>query len=484
MIVLVLLLISFILRIFAIHLDPFLHSWDERFHALVAKNMMVHPFKPMLNALPAVGYDYTAWCCNHIWLHKQPLFLWQMALSMKIFGVSEWAMRLPSALMGTVMVFFLYRITLLTTYKRSTALIAAALLGFSNYHLELISGYHGMEHNDVAFGFYVLASIWAYSEYLRRNTLQWAMFIGFFAGCAILNKWLTGLLVFSGWGIKVLFDWYHHQNKKQLLHLLAALLICVLIFLPWQIYIYSAFPQEAQHEFTYNTQHIWHAVEGHEGSVKFYFDNFHLYFGQHLWLLIFPGMLLLLYQRSIFNRTLSNSVLFYFTLIFLFFSLLVKTKLPSYFFVIAPLGMLFIALVLNEILQFFIHKNMKILAAYTFIIALFFSLRPFDMWNYRQNNPQMQVRLHNKAIYQNLKKELPADVNIVMNVPEYEHTDVMFYNEGLSAYHWWISEEDMNKLAEKGIKIAAFEDHSPYILPEYVKKYPYLHIIKKQLQQN
>ncbi len=30
-------------------LDPFLHTWDERYHALVAKNMMVHPFTPMLH---------------------------------------------------------------------------------------------------------------------------------------------------------------------------------------------------------------------------------------------------------------------------------------------------------------------------------------------------------------------------------------------------------------------------------------------------
>ena len=29
---------------FAALLDPFLNIWDERFHALVAKNMMNHPF--------------------------------------------------------------------------------------------------------------------------------------------------------------------------------------------------------------------------------------------------------------------------------------------------------------------------------------------------------------------------------------------------------------------------------------------------------
>ncbi|MBP7399885.1 MAG: hypothetical protein KA954_09890, partial [Chitinophagales bacterium] len=65
---------------------PYLHDWDERFHALVAKNMMTHPFTPMLRANPVLPYDETSWTDGHIWLHKQPLFLWQMALSMKIFG--------------------------------------------------------------------------------------------------------------------------------------------------------------------------------------------------------------------------------------------------------------------------------------------------------------------------------------------------------------------------------------------------------------
>ena len=40
-IALIFLLISaFLLRLLMISLDPFLHEWDERFHALVAKNMI------------------------------------------------------------------------------------------------------------------------------------------------------------------------------------------------------------------------------------------------------------------------------------------------------------------------------------------------------------------------------------------------------------------------------------------------------------
>ncbi|HLF65156.1 MAG TPA: hypothetical protein VI603_15435, partial [Saprospiraceae bacterium] len=59
---------ALVIRLYLISLDPYLQDWDERFHALVAKNMIEHPFKPMLRINPIMPYDYTAWCCNHIWV--------------------------------------------------------------------------------------------------------------------------------------------------------------------------------------------------------------------------------------------------------------------------------------------------------------------------------------------------------------------------------------------------------------------------------
>jgi 4-amino-4-deoxy-L-arabinose transferase len=42
----VLCLAAMVLRYHYITLDAFLNDWDERFHALVAKNMMTQPFAP------------------------------------------------------------------------------------------------------------------------------------------------------------------------------------------------------------------------------------------------------------------------------------------------------------------------------------------------------------------------------------------------------------------------------------------------------
>src|SRR5436190_21960327 len=56
------------LRIFAALLDPYLNLWDEQFHALVAKNMILHPFKPTLNENPAFEISFS-WVNGHVWLH-------------------------------------------------------------------------------------------------------------------------------------------------------------------------------------------------------------------------------------------------------------------------------------------------------------------------------------------------------------------------------------------------------------------------------
>jgi hypothetical protein len=90
--------------------DMFLHGWDERYHALVAKNLIKHPLVPTLYDDPALPYDYRSWDANHVWLHKQPVPLWAMALSMRTFGVNEIALRSPSILLSTLAIGLTYSI--------------------------------------------------------------------------------------------------------------------------------------------------------------------------------------------------------------------------------------------------------------------------------------------------------------------------------------------------------------------------------------
>jgi len=129
-------------NVFAATLDPFLHEWDERYHALVAKNMLDHPFKPVLRADPVLPYDHRQWWDIHVWLHKQPLFLWQIAASFAVLGIHEWTLRLPMVLMTTLLVPVLFRMGVL---------IANATVGYAAAMLFPLAYYHsggGFIYND------------------------------------------------------------------------------------------------------------------------------------------------------------------------------------------------------------------------------------------------------------------------------------------------------------------------------------------------
>ena len=91
-------------------LDPFLHIWDEQYHALVAKNLTGNWLKPTLFSSPILEYNFRNWTENYIWLHKQPLFLWQIALSIKFFGINELAVRIPSIILHTLTTIIIFRL--------------------------------------------------------------------------------------------------------------------------------------------------------------------------------------------------------------------------------------------------------------------------------------------------------------------------------------------------------------------------------------
>ncbi|HXK52632.1 MAG TPA: O-antigen ligase family protein [bacterium] len=77
------------------HLIP----WDEAIYAKIAKNIY-----------QTGDYIFLKWSSSELWLEKPPLYMWLMALSMKIFSITSFAVRLPSALfgLGTVLLTYVF----------------------------------------------------------------------------------------------------------------------------------------------------------------------------------------------------------------------------------------------------------------------------------------------------------------------------------------------------------------------------------------
>lgn len=481
---------ALILRLVMTTLDPFLNNWDEHFHAIVAKNMMKYPFQPMLHVETIQAYNFKEWCCNHVWLHKQPLFLWQMALSMKLFGVSEITLRLPSAIMGAILVLATFRIASILVNKE-TAYYAAFLMCFPFYQLELISGAIGMDHNDIAFLFYTTMSVWAFIEYTTAQNRKWLMLIGIFAGSAILCKWLTGLWVFSVWGIWIISQKDKRKNIQNYMDYLISILICCITFLPWQIYTAIQFPLESHYESEYNSKHLWEVVEEHGGNWYYYLVQTDNYFGKGFSFIICISLLLFVIAKI--PKQNKISLLVAIGIPYFFFSVIAQTKMPSYIFFVSPLIYILIGYFVDYLCKLIIHFKyifcIKI-ALVLFLTYLTFRLEDIiDYHLYNETSPSLSFtarkqKIHNTLIYKELNKLVPKDY-VIFNIPPYEDTEAMFFSNR-TAYEW-LTEEEYMEYKKKGVKIAIIKQrhHERFNIievPEYLLCDPNVLIVNRMLE--
>ena len=125
-----------------------LTTWDESFHAIVARHLLLHPLRPTLYENPALPYNPSDWAHNHIWLHKGTMPLWMIALSYKLLGVGTFALRLPSAILAALCIVLTYRIGALLC-DRETGVVAAALQAVLPAMPFLVQGYMFSDHIDV-----------------------------------------------------------------------------------------------------------------------------------------------------------------------------------------------------------------------------------------------------------------------------------------------------------------------------------------------
>jgi 4-amino-4-deoxy-L-arabinose transferase-like glycosyltransferase len=485
-----LLISAFGIRLLLISLDPFLHEWDERFHALVAKNMIENPFKPMLKTNPVLPYEYKDWCCNHIWVHKQPLFLWQMALSLKLFGINTIALRLPSLLMGVISVFFIFRISKIWTKDFKVSYFAALLFSLSFYQLELTSGRFSLEHNDLAFTFYVTGSLWMFCEYLNAPGWRKASFIGLFVGAAVLIKWLTALAIFGAWAFALLIDQKRKSNLEYYKHIIVAFLVCCFLFLPWQIYILDRFPIESKITFDLNRRHIFESLDGHTGNIWFHFNFMNTAYGAYMIPLILTGLLFILGNRKI-PKIFTWPLLSVVVVFYLFFSF-VKTKMPAFTFPASSIIFILISygfINLVYIVKMALKNKLGSLYQYKYIFYTLcvclsvYDLKPWQIAEARnEKNNQRNAKIHNTNIYKRIGSILNNSNNlIVINCKSFEDTELMFWQD-FNAYHWYPSEAGVLSLKQKGYKLAAFDSHNDQWLPDYINQDTSIVIIKETLK--
>jgi 4-amino-4-deoxy-L-arabinose transferase-like glycosyltransferase len=472
---------AFLLRLVAIQLDPFLHDWDERFHAIVAKNMMDNPLVPRLRTAALLPYGYEDWCCNYIWVHKPPLFMWQMALSMKIFGVNLFGLRFPDVLMGTLMVFWIWRLATLWTADRMVAFSAALLYAASGYMLDLSAGILSLDHNDLQMGGYVTGSIWAFTEYsCQQQARRWIWIVGLLAGAAVLVKWLIGLLVFGIWGVYLLAGKtrWHLQSWKPLVQAAGC---CALVFLPWQLYINLAFPREAA---ATRLQYMRHFTEplGHADAVWSHFTYMDTAYGH--WMLVALMVLGFVWSwKKCADMRLTWALSSGFLFVYAFFSFLVATKMRGFTFPVSAIGFIWIALGFTWIWQQMDarlqYTSWLPAPAWLLLPLSWVALQPAHLHQERSSDPSRIPQIQNTATYRNLHRQVAPD-EVILNCPDMEDSEVRFWQPN-HAYHWCPSEQEVDQLLQQGYKLVAFKAHHQQKIPDYILARPQIRILNLEL---
>jgi 4-amino-4-deoxy-L-arabinose transferase-like glycosyltransferase len=160
-----LLLAGFCAFLFFYGLNQFgLIGADEPRYAQVAREMLERRdwITPTLGGQP--------------WLEKPPLYYWQAMVAYKIFGVSDWAARLPSAFDASLLVLAVY--LFLYRFRREVALDGALIVASCAATVGYARAASTDMPLDAAFGFSMLAW-WCWRESGRRIYL--AFFFGFIA---------------------------------------------------------------------------------------------------------------------------------------------------------------------------------------------------------------------------------------------------------------------------------------------------------------
>ncbi len=466
---------SFLIACFFALLDPYLILWDEQFHALVAKHLTENLLKPVLYKDPILSYDYTNWSGNYIWLHKQPLFLWQIALSIKLFGCNEFAVRLPSILMHAVLTLLTYRIGTIL-YNRRIGMLGAIFFSFAKYLLELVCGKYGTDHNDFAFLFYVTASLWALLEYKQTKNSKWIYLIGMFSGCAILVKWLVGLVVYLCWAISSLFE-KHTELKKEIVFMLKSFCVTILIALPWQLYILYRFPLESKYEFNYNSEHLFKAIEGHEGDLLFYWRVLNRYYGEGD---LVPYIILFTVVFGFYKinkKNLKVIAITFISSVYLFYTI-ASTKMTSFCIICAPFIFACIACSLqylfdflcNRIKYFYLKQGLYLITI-GFISFLFLNYNEVIFEHSIQKEhygTNRETDMYARTIMDSTSKKLGNNKYVVFNtnITNCGAIPFMFYTNYI-AYDFIPTMNNCNTAKNKGYRIAILKNKP---LPDYIEK--------------
>ncbi|VBB06849.1 dolichyl-phosphate-mannose-protein mannosyltransferase [Lucifera butyrica] len=170
---------------------------------------------------------------GHFWFDKPVMIYWLIAFSYKLFGITEFAARFPSALFSAASIAFIFWFAEKLFGNKKTALYAALILGTS---LEFWILARMIITDDVLF-FFSSVSLATFYLGIRNKRIYWYLAAYAAAGLAVLTKGPVGLVLPA----IIIFIYMVVTRQWRLLgrvYLLPGILLACLIAAPWYIAMY------------------------------------------------------------------------------------------------------------------------------------------------------------------------------------------------------------------------------------------------------
>ena len=438
----VIVLIALILRIIAAT-DPYLHSWDERYHALVAKNLVNHPLTPTLVEHPVLDFDNDNWVGSNIWLGKPSFPLWLMSGSIAVFGNTLLAVRLPSILLGLLAVWLTFLIGR-KLFNDRVGLMAAFLHAINGLVVELIGGRVSSDHVEACFIVMVELAVYFLVRRSREKSkpkdLVWA---GVFMGLAFLSKWYPAFIVVPIWATFFLtkggFNWRQFLREGSLL-----LLGFGITALPWTLYMVSTYPDEMN-------AILFNALNAYSSTVPSHAKPFYYYFHK---VMVIYGELIYVVLGVFIYKIFKDNIKYpgWGLLVWIFVPLLIfsmaDTKRFTYILIAAPAFFILTGWFWFELRSAFLNARMKWLNGILLVALIALPVRyMIDRSKLFGSNEQMP------AFYAFTDQDLLVlnEKTIVFGTDDY--IEMMFHTDVYAAYRRIPSQKRMEELTAEGFTI-------------------------------
>jgi len=208
----------------------------------LGRSPLLDPDEPIYGQFVKEMVNTGDWLTPHyadkLWFDKPPLFYWLASSCVKVGGLNEFTLRLPSAIFGALTVIMVFFLACHDFGKKAGALAAAVV---STTLLQIVLTHAAA--TDALMVFFMVAGLYFYRRWLDSSGKQatmWMAACGAAAGLGLLTKGPSvPLLLFAAMFAHLL--WIKKLSKLISVDILLGVIVSLVIGLPWYIAMWSMY---------------------------------------------------------------------------------------------------------------------------------------------------------------------------------------------------------------------------------------------------